>query len=124
MPDVVPAADIDEHRGRDERVAQHGGEERRPEDDVVLFAVHHVSERRRGEAARCERHAGGHVNGDPQAPRVLVVEIRHRADAEEEPPGEEHESVQCERVRTMTPGVKNLAFMGVGVSVHGHETIS
>ena len=105
----------------DKRVAQHGGEQCRPEDDVVLFAVHHVSERGGGESAGGECDAGGHVDGDPEAPRVLIVQVRHRADAEKESPGEEDESVEREQDEDDDARREELGLDRCRCLVRGHD---
>jgi hypothetical protein len=57
--------------------------------------MHHVSEGGGGKAAGCKGNPGSHVDRYPQSPRILIVQVRHRPDTEEEPACEKDQSVQC-----------------------------
>ncbi len=73
----------EDHQG----VAQEGGEDRRPHRGVITLQAEDVAGRRGGVAAGRQGHAAQQVEGDPDAPGVVVRQVGDRA----EPLGEAQE---------------------------------
>jgi len=84
VPEVPPAAEVEDHRGAGQGVAEQAGQQRRPHQRVVLPLVEDVDQQRHGVAAAGEGRADHHVVGDPDAPGIAVVEVGHRAEAVEQ----------------------------------------
>ena len=100
---VAPAPEVDRHLpqlpetaevhgdGQDgETVAEEAGQDRRAHERVVLALVQDVDEQRDREAAAAECRARDHVERDPDAPGVAVVQVAHRGEAGGEAPEHHH----------------------------------
>jgi hypothetical protein len=80
--DVPVAADIHQQAQHHKGVPQHGGQQGRPDDRMVLVPVEDIGDGTGGESAGGQGNAGSDIDADPDAPGVLVAEIGHLADAE------------------------------------------
>ena len=90
LPQLPEAAEVHGDRQDGEAVAEEAGQHRRADERVVLALVQDVDEQRYRVAAAAERRARDHVERDPDAPGVAVVQVAHRAEAGEEAPEHHH----------------------------------
>ncbi|MPM73309.1 hypothetical protein SDC9_120289 [bioreactor metagenome] len=89
VPEIPPAAEVEQHADAGQGVAEQRGEQRRTHHRVILAAVEDVDQHGHREAATGEGRADDHVEDDPDAPRVAVVEVGDRPQPENET-DEEH----------------------------------
>jgi hypothetical protein len=84
VPDVPPAAEVEDDPGGGQRVAEQAGQQRRAHQRVVFALVEDVDQHRHREAAAGEGRADHHIDHHPDAPGIAVVETGHGAEAEQE----------------------------------------
>ena len=90
LPQLPETAEVHGDGQDGEAVAEEAGQDRRADERVVLALVQDVDEQRDREAAAAERGARDHVERDPDAPRVAVVQVAHRGEAGGEAPEHHH----------------------------------
>ena len=119
MPQVVPAAQVRQQTRHIKRVAQERGEQRRPRQCVVPLAMEDVDHGRADEPAAGQGDAAAHIHGDPQAPGMLLIQIRRGRQACEEPveqkrsAGQHHRQQEPHTRRQQFP--RHRCSMPVGV---------
>src|SRR5574343_600945 len=84
VPEVPPAAEVEQHADAGQRVAEQRGKQRRPHQRVVLPTVEDIDQHGDREATTGEGRADDHVENDPDTPRVAIVEVGHRPQSEDE----------------------------------------
>ena len=85
LPDGPGSADVHDQTQNNERVAQHGGQQGRPDDGLEIVFAEDVRQKRRGESAGCQRHARGDIDTDPDSPGSGGAQVGYIADAADEP---------------------------------------
>ena len=84
VPEIPPATEVEQHPDPGQRVAEQAGQQRRADQRVVMAAVEDVDQQGHREAAAGEGRTDDYIDDHPDAPRVAVVEVGHRAEAEDE----------------------------------------
>jgi hypothetical protein len=93
LPELPEPAEVDGHGQDGETVAEEAGEDGRPDERVVLALVEDVDEEGDRVAAAAEGRPGDHVERDPDAPGIAVVEVADRGEAGHESP-EHHDHAE------------------------------
>jgi len=83
-PDVPVAPEVEAQGDGHPEVAQERGQDGRPEQRQVFLPAEDVHQGGGGEAAGGQRHAASDVEGDPDAPGVVVVQVGHGAEPEDQ----------------------------------------
>ena len=73
--DVPVPADIDQKTQDHKSIAQHGGQQGRPNDGMILIPVEHIGNSTGGKSPCSQGHAGCDIDTDPDTPGILIVKI-------------------------------------------------
>ena len=93
LPQLPEPAEVHGDGQHGEAVAEEAGQDRGSDERVVLALVEDVDEERHRVAAAAEGGARDHVERDPDAPRVAVVEVADRGETGGEAP-EHHDAAE------------------------------
>ena len=85
VPEIPPAADVDQHGKTSQAVAEHAGQDRRAHERMIVALVEDIDDQRDGVTAAADCRAGHHIVGQPQSPGVTVIQIRHSAESKDKP---------------------------------------
>ena len=88
-PDVPRPADLQDQPGDEQQIADQSREDGHPNQRAIPLDAEDVDHRGHDEAARRQADPGEDVEPDPDAPRRLVAEVGHRAEAEGETDGDD-----------------------------------
>jgi hypothetical protein len=108
VPEIPPAAEVEHHADTGQRVAEQAGQQGRADQRVVL-PVEDVDQHGDREAAAGEGRADHHIDHDPDAPGVAVVEVGHRAQAEDEADEKDGDHRGDQHAADQRGGVEQLA---------------
>jgi len=109
--DHVPRPpEIEHQRARIEDVRQQPVEHGRPYDGMVLLQAHDVDGKRDHVRAARKGDAGDHVEADPKAPRVVLVQVRDRAETVDEAHHQNADSSMIVGIEMMLKGVRSGPF--------------
>ena len=109
VPDAPGLAQVEEQPHHEHQIADEGRELGGPKQRLELFQVEDIDGRGHGEAAGGQGHPGEHVEADPQAPGVGVVQVGGGAQPKEEPDDGGDQTQHQDDIEDGVPGGQ-LAF--------------
>ena len=84
VPEIPPAAKVNEDATAGQCVAEKTGQQRWPHQRVVLPFVENINQQGHRETAAGQCRADHHIDHDPDAPGIAVIDVGHRAQTKNE----------------------------------------
>ena len=108
MPEVPPAAEVEDDTDTSQRVTEQAGQQGRANQRVILALVEDVHQHGHREAAAGEGRPDDNVNHDPDTPRITVVKVSGGTEAEQEAHGKNRDHDRDQNPADQGSGVEHL----------------